>query len=182
MSRLKKFLVKLLVVFVALLVIGFVLLMLQVFFGLFNYQIDLIRKVFSETDAKLSSDVFAGISVGTVILLAVVGLFPVLMKGVNNRQYFIGLRRGVISAFVFFVSDSLYRWLETINRFYMILSMILVIIITFILIEILALSAKAENEVSLRTDLASSVVSGLIFGVLLKLIFICGEFFKAVAG
>jgi hypothetical protein len=180
MSRLKKFLIKVLVVFLTLAVIGLVLFLLQVFFGLFNNQVDLVKKIFSETDAKLSSDVFTGISVGTVALLLVVGLFPVLMKGVDNRQYFVGLRRGVISSFVFYLSDNLYIWLGSINRFYMILSMVVVIIITFILIEALALSAKKEDEVSFRTDLTSAVVAGLIFGVLLKLFMMGSTFFKTI--
>lgn len=182
MSRLKKFLIKVLIVFTTLLIVGFILFLLQAFFGLFDPQIAAVRNIVSETDAKLSADIFSGISVGTVALLIIVSIFPVFMKGVNNRQYFVGLRRGIIAAFVFYLSDSLYRWLETINRFYMILTMIIVIIITFILIEALSLSAKQDEEVSFRTDMVAAIVSGLMFGVLLKLFFMVSRFFGVFAG
>lgn len=182
MSRLKKFLVRLLIVVLVLLIISFILFLLQAFFGLFDPQIAWIKGVVTETDAKFSADVFAGISVGTVGLMIVVSFFPVFMKGVNNRQYFMGLRRGVISAFVFYLSDTLYRWLGEINRFYMILTMVIVVIITFILIEVLSLSTKENEEVSFRTDLVSAIVSGLVFGVLLKLFSTIVHFFGSVAG
>ena len=52
------------------------------------------------------------------------------MRGVNNKQYFVATWRGVISSFVFLVTQSLYEYAEKISRFYLIVAIIGVVILS----------------------------------------------------
>lgn len=123
-------------------------------------------------DARLSNEAFAGISLGSLVLVLVVCLFPLFIRRFDGRAYIRGLWRGLISALVFFVSTALYAAAEKVGRFYLIGSIAIVVVAGALLVEVIALVSHEEQERAVRTDIVASIASGLLFSVLLKL----GEF------
>lgn len=64
----------------------------------------------------------------------------------------------------------LYSFLAETSRFYLILAMIAIAVITMILIRIVTLMYKKKaDQVEFRTAYIASITAGLIFGVLMQL-------------
>src|SRR5208283_5889669 len=107
--------------------------------------------------SKDESNVFfiqlaAGITVGTILLLIFIFIFPLLTKKVNTKDYLKSIILGIIASFAFFISQTIYQYFEKLGKFYMIISILAVTIITFIIIEIMPLAFKSERkEVEFRT-------------------------------
>ena len=134
--------------------------------------------------SKDESNVFfiqlaAGITVGTILLLIFIFIFPLFTKKVNTKDYLKSIILGIIASFAFFISQTIYQYFEKLGKFYMIISILAVTIITFIIIEIMPLAFKSERkEVEFRTSILGSVASGLIFGIVLNLTFVAIDYFK----
>ncbi len=109
---------------------------------------------------------FWGISTGTLLFIVILIISPVLMGKINTRSYFKNLFQGVISSFIFFLSQSLYEYCERISKFYLRVTLMGVSIITLILIGIVAGIYKNEaDQVEFRTSFVASITAGLIFSV-----------------
>jgi hypothetical protein len=159
-------------------VIGGVLFLLHFFFGIFDSLIIYLNQDITKLNSTLSSEVVAGISIGGVLLVAFIVIFPLFMKGIKKKQYFVSLQRGIISSMVFYFSTLLYQYTENISRFFLLLSVVIVMLVTVIMIEIVTLSMKEAKQAEFRTDVVSAIASGLAFGVLLKLIVFSFDFLK----
>jgi Na+/proline symporter len=168
-QRLGQFLVKvarvLLILCAMLLILGY----LQFEYKLFDTQLAAIMDFIASVDARVSGEVLTGLSLGTLGFVLLASILPVFSRKIHRRSYLKAMQRGILSAFVFFVSTAFYNWAETLTSFYLIVSIVAVIIVTLILIEALSLAMREEEEVSFRTDIVASITSGLLFGVLLKL-------------
>ena len=117
-----------------------------------------------------------GITVGTILLLIFIFIFPLFTKKVDTKYYLKNINLGIIASFVFFVSQTIYQYFE---KFYMIISILAVAIIVFIIIEIMPLAFKSEKkEVEFRTAILGCIASGLIFSIVLNLTFIAIDYFK----
>lgn len=169
-KELKKFIVRLFIIVLIIAIAGFVLYILQTQMHLFDEQVKYFEEKIALTDRGLQIQFIAGISIGTILFIIFITLIPLLMRKVDNKTYIKSLQRGILSAFVFFISDALYKWLEEFGRVYMIIAIIAVVLITIILIEIFTLSMKEHEEITVKTDLIAAIVSGLLFGVILKII------------
>ena len=122
----------------------------------------------------------AGISVGTILILLFIFIFPLFTKKVNTKEYLKNIILGIIASFVFYISQTIYQYFEKFGRYYMIISILAVTIITFIIIEIMLLAFQSERkEVAHRTSILGCIASGLIFGIVLNLTFIAIEYFKS---
>ena len=136
--------------------------------------------------SKDESNVFfiqlaAGITVGTILLLIFIFIFPLFTKKVNTKEYLKNIILGIIASFVFFISQAIYHYFENFGKFYMLISILAVTIIVFIIIEIMSLAFKAERkEIEFRTSILGCIASGLIFGIVLNLSFIAMDYFKIV--
>ncbi len=172
MQRVKKFLSKLFFTLIFIISILFILIIIQLVFHPFSVILSQISEWIINANKTLSSELIAGISIGTVIFVLLMFFFPLMHKGVNRKRYWSSIQKGLITSFVFYISQLFYRYAETIGRFYFLIALFIVIIITLILIEIITLSMREEKEIELRTDLIAAIVSGLIFGILLKLFMI----------
>lgn len=177
-SRVGLFLRRIILSMIILTAIAAVIYVLQEFYGILDPLIVLVNKDVSKINDTLARQMLTGISIGTIVLVLVMLLFPVFMKGVDNKQYFQSVQRGLISSLVFLITDVFYNYMERISRFYMLVSIVSVMAVTFILIEILSLSIRKDQEVEFRTEMVASVVSGLIFGMLLKLLQFGWDYFK----
>jgi uncharacterized membrane protein YedE/YeeE len=176
-KELKRFFVRLIVIVLILAVVGTVIYILQTQFHLFDEQIKYLEEKISLTERGLQIQFIAGLSIGTALFVIFITLIPLFMRKVDNKTYVKSLQRGILSAFVFFISDALYKWLEEFGRVYMIIAVIVVVLITIILIELFTLSMKEHEEKAVKTDLIAAIVSGLLFGVILKIIMLVLDVF-----
>ncbi|HUW39509.1 MAG TPA: hypothetical protein VMV90_00760 [Rectinemataceae bacterium] len=148
---------------------GLILFFIQRSFGLFDREIAAIGSFLAAADTDLSNEAFAGISLGSLALVLGLCLLPVFVKKFDNKAYLRGLRRGLISALVFFVSNGLYSVAARASRLYLIGAIAIVVVVSALLVEGIALAVRETEERSFRTDIVASIASGLLFSVLLKL-------------
>jgi hypothetical protein len=154
------------------LVLGLLALLLfgvQSIFHPFDAAIARVLAYAEGLDANLSHETFAGISIGSLVLILAICLFPFLLKRIDEAAYLRGLWRGIIAAAVFFLSSKLFELAAGANRIYFLLSILGIIVLTIIVVEGLSLAVREEDERSFRTDITASIASGLLFGVLVKL-------------
>ncbi|MEI6875068.1 MAG: hypothetical protein WCL50_08045 [Spirochaetota bacterium] len=119
-------------------------------------------------DQTLSKDAMGGISIGSFALVAVIAAVPLFRKGVRRGQYALSFWRGLLSSAIFLASDKLYRIVLAKGAFYFSATMLLFLAVTIILVEIVSRAGKVEKESDTRTELLASIVSGLVFGLLVQ--------------
>lgn len=179
MKRAAKFLfyVLLSIVFLASVILGLYFLN-EVFHFIKNPVKDLNIQI-KHLNALLFSNMLAGISVGSILLVFTVFIIPVLMKNVDSKQYLKSMTLGLVASLVFFITQTIYDYFLKFGRIYMVIALIVVVVITIIIVQILSLlfkSKRAEN--TFRTEIMANIASGLVFGVLLNIIFIVIEIVK----
>jgi len=172
MKRVNRFLFKLLFVFVIIALIVMVLYFIQMTFHIFDKEIKQFIDWIAYVNQASSYSLIAGVTVGSIIFILAVAMFPLFLRGVNKKNYWVSLQKGLIASFVFFISQIIYKFTANIGKFYFYLTVFAIIVITIILIEIITLSMKEEKAEAeeLRTDIIASITSGLIFGVIIKVI------------
>jgi len=138
-------------------------------YHLFDRQLAALTGFVAEADSQLSNVAFAGISLGSLVLVLALCVFPIFMRKIDARAYRRGLWRGLVSALVFLVSTELYDFAERSSRLYLLGAIALVIVVSALLVEAVSLAVREENERSFRTDVVASIASGLLFSVLVKL-------------
>jgi hypothetical protein len=122
---------------------------------------------------------FWGISTGTLFFIAILIVLPILMRKINTRSYFKNLFQGVISSLIFFISQTIYLLCEKVSKFYLLVAIIGIAVITLILIKIVSSMYKKEaDQIEFRTAYIASITAGLIFSVLLQLISLWGNWLK----
>jgi len=147
-----------------------ILVLVQQFTHVLDPVIAVLDKDVNKMDGTMTKNLFAGISIGTLVLIAVLFLVPFFHRGVNNKQYASSIFRGIISSAVFFATDLIYRELDHVSHFKLLVIVLLTIVVGFILIEFVAKGlAKREDEVAVRTDIVASIVSGLMFALIVRL-------------
>jgi hypothetical protein len=168
-TRFTRYLRNLLRIAVILAVLFFVLAGVQAVFHPFDALMAKALGIVDDLDAKLTSEAFNGITLGSLALILALCVFPLFLKRIDEKAYARGLWRGVISAAVFYISNRLFALASRIGRIHFIVTMLGVIIVTAVVIEGVSLAVKEEEERSFRTDVTASLTSGLLFGVLVKL-------------
>ena len=175
-SNFKKFLIFL----IFLVVIAGILWGLQHYIHIFDKPLKTFNAYMSKANHIVYKDMFWGISTGTLLFIVLLIIVPVLMRKINTRSYFKNLFQGVISSFIFFLSQTIYGICERVSQFYLLLTLLGVVIITLILIRIVAGMYKQEaDQVEFRTSFVASITAGLVFSVLLQLISLWSHWLKA---
>jgi hypothetical protein len=169
-SRFRRYLRRLARVGILLGALAIVLYGVQAIFHPFDEAIARLLAYVQELDDNLSREAFAGISIGSLVLILIICLFPFLLKRIDEAAYLRGLWRGLIAAAVYFLSNKLFALAVSANRIYFILATLGIIVLTLIVVEGLSLAVREEEERSFRTDVTASIASGLLFGVLVKLV------------
>jgi len=150
--------------------------LVQILFHPFDAILATVEGELSVADTTLQANTVAGISLGTIVLVAVVSALPLLRKGVRRRQYGLSFWRGLLSSAIFLATDRLYRYVQELGLLYFSATLALFIAATIVLVEIVSRVGKAEAESDTRTELLASIVSGLVFGLLVQL---AGHFLRA---
>jgi hypothetical protein len=168
-TRFTRYLRNLVRIAVTLAVIVLVLAGVQAIFHPFDELIAKILAFVDDLDSKLTREAFNGITIGSLVLVVGLCIFPLFLRRIDEKSYARGLWRGVISASVFYISNQLFAFASRIGRVHFIVVMLAVIIVSAIVVEGISLAVKEEEEKSFRTDVIASITSGLLFGVLVKL-------------
>jgi hypothetical protein len=177
-SRFRRYFRRLGRVALALGLLALVLYLVQAIFHPFDEAIARSLAYAEGLDANLSHEAFAGISMGSLVLILAICLFPFLLKKIDEAAYLRGLWRGLVSAAVFFLSTKLFALASGASRVYFLLAAFGIIVLTLIVVEGLSLAVREEDERSFRTDVAASIASGLLFGVLVKIVEFAAEWAK----
>lgn len=153
---------------------------MQYYFHILNTPLKQCNHYIATANNIVYKDMFWGISTGTIFFIAILIILPILMRKINTRSYFKNLFQGVISSLIFFISQNIYSYFEKISKFYLLVAIIGVAIITLVLIKIVAgMYKKEEDQVEFRTAYVASITAGLIFSVLLQLVSLWAHWAKA---
>lgn len=150
------------------LVIG-ILAFAQILFHPFDAIVESAEEGLAIADKTLSNDSIAGISLGTLVLVGIIAVLPLLKRGVRRKQYGLSFWRGLLSSVIFLATDRLYSYVQGLGVLYLSATLALFIAATIILVEIVSRLGDQENESDLRTELLASIVSGLVFGLIVQL-------------
>ncbi|HEX7713938.1 MAG TPA: hypothetical protein VF531_07920 [Bacillota bacterium] len=143
---------------------------LQISYQIFDAPLAMVHEYLSRANQVYNGKLGAGITVGTVILIGVLLAAPFFTRKINTSMYFSNLKQGIISSFIFLLSQTIFNYFNKFGSFYLLLAMLGVAIITLVLVRMAVRLFKNEKEgVEFRTSFISSVAAGLIFGVLLNL-------------
>lgn len=97
----------------------------------------------------------------------------------SSKSYFKNIKQGVVSSFIFYLSQLINAHFEKIGQVYLLVSIIATIIITIILIQIGArIFRDKEEAVEFRTGYIASITAGLVFSVLLQMLIMGVDFLK----
>ena len=166
MKLIKRFLLTLFTLFI----LAAALYAMDYYFKIFAIMQNYFHRYLSTANGILFGKMVLGISAGTCIFIIILLIYPVFSRKIDTRSYFTNLYKGIISSFIFFVSDSIYNYLAKISKFYLLISIIAVSMVTLYLINIAAkMYKKKEEQVEFRTAYIASITAGLIFAVLLQL-------------
>ncbi|NNM54878.1 MAG: hypothetical protein HKM05_09170 [Spirochaetales bacterium] len=167
MARLTKFLKNLLRLIFFTIAIASILFTVQSIWHVFTPIITYVDQDVNLATSTLSVQVMTGVSIAALVLFFVFLAIAILHRGINNRQFVSSFFRNILSSVIFVVSDWAFSTLQKQGRFYLLLALVLTLIITIILIEMVAKASNQKAEISMRTDLMSSVTAGLAFGLIL---------------
>lgn len=142
---------------------------LQIAFHPFDKLIALAQSELGSTDSFLQGDAVTGVSFGTLVLVIAAAAIPLFKRGVSRRQYALSFWRGLLSSAIFLATDKLYRYVQGLGRLYLSATLALFIAATIVLVELVSRLGSAESEDDTRTELLASIVSGLVFGILVQL-------------
>ncbi|MEI8095079.1 MAG: hypothetical protein WCG80_12775 [Spirochaetales bacterium] len=167
---------------VILVMLGAVLYGVQLIWHPFDPIIAFVNQDVAAAGATLSNQIVAGVSLGALVLFVILMLVPLLLRGVDNKQFLGSFFRGILASVVFLATDWLYGELEHLGRIYLVVGIVASVVVTFFLIEIITRAGKSKHEVSTRTDLLASITSGLAFSLLLKIGTYAWEYAAKVLG
>ncbi|MGE5605045.1 MAG: hypothetical protein ACM3YE_05060 [Bacteroidota bacterium] len=160
--------------------LGSILYGLQYYFQIFNEPLRQINENLTFFNEMVNNQIVTGISIGTVILLTMLIIIPVFAKDINTRSYFKNIKQGVVSSFIFYLSQLINAYFEKIGQVYLLVSIIATMIITIILIQIGAKMFRDKEEaMEFRTGYIASITAGLLFSVLLQMLMLGVDFLKA---
>ena len=142
-------------------------------FKIINIPINQIKNQLNEINKVFFKQLVTGITVGTILLLIFIFIFPLFTKKINTKEYLKNIILGVIASFVFFISQTIYQYFEKFGKFYAVVPIVTAAIVTFLIVEIMSMPFNSERkEIEFRTAVLGCISSGLIFGIVLNVVFL----------
>jgi hypothetical protein len=145
-----------------------ILALVQAAFHPFDLALEKADASLAVVDSALAGDQVAGISIGTLALVALVAAIPLFRRGVRRKQYAVSFWRGLLSSAIFLATDKLYRYVQSLGLLYFSATLAVFVAATIVLVEIISRMGRLEDEADTRTELLASIVSGLVFGLLVQ--------------
>lgn len=142
----------------------------QLAFHPFDAALAEVQGEMGKVDSFLRGDAFSGISFGTLALVVLIAAIPLFKRGVRKAQYALSFWRGLLSSAIFLGTDRLYRYVQGLGSLYFSATVAIFIAATIVLVEVVSRIGKADAsaEADTRTELIASIVSGLVFGLLVQ--------------
>lgn len=142
--------------------------LVQEFWHPFDSILSLVQQELDQIDRKLTTESVAGVSLGGLVLALGVAGASILSRGVHKKQYQVSFVRGLVSSFIFFITDALYRFLRNRGDLYYVAAIALFVGATLVLVEILSRWGSRTAEAERRTEFLASIVSGLTFALIVQ--------------
>lgn len=164
---------------VIVLLLGSILYGLQYYYHTFDEPLRQMTENLTFLNKILNNQIITGISLGTALFILMLLIIPFFAKDINTKSYFKNIKQGVVSSFIFYLSQLINSYLEKIGRVYLLVSIFAMMIITIILVQIGAkMFRKKEDAMEFRTGYIASITAGLVFSVLLKMLTMGIDFIK----
>jgi magnesium-transporting ATPase (P-type) len=143
--------------------------LVQILFHPFDLVLKEADRELAMADRTLSTNMVAGVSIGSLVLVAAVAALPLMRKGVRRKQYGLSFWRGLLSSAIFLATDRLYHFVKGLGVLYFSATLAIFVAATIVLVEVFSRAGRKEQESDTRTELLASIVSGLVFGLLVQL-------------
>ncbi len=145
------------------------------FTGILDPYIDkLIKKsskVLPETEAFLFKQAFAGISIGTLILVFILLIYPLIFIGVDASNYYRDFFFGLLTAIVFYITEQFQKIVSGFKTVDFLLIILGMIVFTYILIEgVASLFKNKQKAIAFKSQAIANVLSGIVFSMILTII------------
>ncbi len=128
-------------------------------------------RVLTQTETFIFSQAFAGISIGALILVFVLLIYPLIFTSINAKEYYKDFFFGVLTAIVFYITEQLEKIFSDFKSVDLLLFILLIIIITYLLIEAVAsLFKNKQKAADFKSQAVANVLSGIIFSMILTVI------------
>lgn len=152
------------------LILGSVLYGLQYYFHIMDEPLRQITERLTFLNQMINNQIITGISIGTALFILMLLIIPIFAKDINTKSYFKNIKQGVVSSFIFYLSQLIYAYFEKISQVYLVISIFAVMIVTIVLIQIGAkMFRNKEEAMEFRTGYIASITAGLVFSVLLQM-------------
>lgn len=164
---------------VVILLLGSVLYSLQYYYHIFDEPLRQMNENITFMNKLVNNQIVTGISIGTALFIFMLLVIPIFAKDINTKSYFKSIKQGVVSSFIFYLSQLIYAYFEKISQTYLVISIFAVMIITIVLIQIGSkMFHKKEDAMEFRTGYIASITAGLVFSVLLQMMMMGIDFLK----
>lgn len=161
------------------LLLGSIIYGLQYYFHIFDEPLRQLNENLSFMNKLVNNQIITGLSIGTVIFILMLIIIPVLAKDINTKSYFINIKKGIISAFIFYLSQQFNAYFQKMGQIYLVLSILATIIITIALIQVVTKMFRSKTDaIEFRTEYIASITAGLVFSVLLQMMMMGVDFLK----
>lgn len=164
---------------VFIMIVGAVLYGIQYYFHTFDVPLKQMTTNLASLNTVINNQIITGISLGTVLFILLLLIIPFFAKDINTKSYFKNIKQGVISSFIFYLSQLINSYFEKIGQVYLLISILATMVITIVLIQIGAkMFRHKEDAVEFRTGYIASITAGLVFSALLQLLMMGIGFLK----
>ncbi|MFN3411262.1 MAG: hypothetical protein ACK4YF_03785 [Exilispira sp.] len=145
------------------------------FTGIFDPLINkILRKsneILPQTERFLFKQAFAGISIGTFILVFVLLIYPLLFTSVNAKDYYRDFFFGILTAIVFYITEQFKLIVTRFKTVDFLLIILAMITFTYISIEAIASLFKNKQKAMIfKSQTIANILSGIVFSMLLAII------------
>ncbi|HPC39139.1 MAG TPA: hypothetical protein PLF21_07485 [Exilispira sp.] len=159
----------------------FLVLIITLFFVI-NYFTDIfdpiIEKIFKksgeiipQTERFLMKQAFAGISIGTFILVFVLLIYPLLFTSIDAQSYYRDFFFGILTAIVFYITEQFKLIITKFKTVDFLLVILAIIIFTYIIIELVAsLFKNKQKALTFKSQTIANILSGIVFSMILTII------------
>lgn len=160
-------------------ILGSVLYGLQYYYHVFDEPLRQMNENLTLFYKIINNQIITGISLGTALFILLLLIIPFFAKDINTKSYFKNIKQGVVSSFIFYLSQLINSYFEKIDQVYLLISIFGTMLITIILVQIGAkIFRNQEDEMEFRTGYIASITAGLVFSVLLQILTLGLDFIK----
>jgi hypothetical protein len=148
---------------------------LNYFTGVFDPFINkILRKsgeIIPQTESLIFKQAFAGISIGTLILVFVLLIYPLLFTSVDAKSYYRDFFFGILTAIVFYITEQFKLIITKFKTVDFLLLILAIIAFTYLIIEAIASIFKNKQKAAtFKSQTVANILSGIVFSMILTIV------------